>query len=88
MEPVLSRPAYRDEETGCVRIPVRLSKNGRHVAETEMVLLPSEVALLHDQLTDAVAGTHSALHGLLTGRSGVTLAPGVVLVPRTGQFLL
>ncbi|MEU2853603.1 hypothetical protein AB0K71_11635 [Streptomyces syringium] len=88
MDPILSRPAYRDEETGCVRIPVWLSKNGRHVAETEMVLPPSEAALLRDRLTDAGAGTHSALHSLCAGHSGVMLAPGVVLVPKDGQRLL
>lgn len=50
VEPIPGRLAYRDEN-GRTRIPVWLVRNGRHVADTDIVLLPSEATLLRDQLT-------------------------------------
>ncbi len=85
MDPVPSRPAYRDDD-GNIRIPVRPTKNGRHTADTEMVLLPSEAALLADHLTNAMRdNSRSMLHELFR-ESATALAPGVVLVSKSDQY--
>lgn len=82
LDPIPSRPALRDGE-GNIRIPVWLTKNGRHVADTEMVLLPSEAELLRDRLTEAMVCTRSVLDGLLVDSPSTVLAPGVTLVHKT-----
>ncbi|MFF8440470.1 hypothetical protein ACF07U_06260 [Streptomyces californicus] len=63
-----------------------LTKNGRHTADTEMVLLPSAAALLADNLTNAMRdNARSVLHELLRD-SATALAPGVVLVSKVEQY--
>ncbi|MFD7235480.1 hypothetical protein ACFWAT_09235 [Streptomyces syringium] len=85
MDPIPSRPAYRDGE-GNIRVPVWLTKNGRHMADTEMVLLPSEAALLADNLTNAMRyNSRSALHELLRD-SATALGPGVVYVSKSEPY--
>jgi len=67
VEPIPSRAAYKDD-AGRIRIPVWLSKNGRHTADTEIVLLPSEAELLADHLADAMDGkARAVLHELMQG---------------------
>lgn len=39
LDPIPSRPANIDED-GNIRIPIWLTPNGRHTADTEMVCLP------------------------------------------------
>ncbi|WP_406269621.1 hypothetical protein OHT93_16765 [Streptomyces sp. NBC_00191] len=63
IDPIPSRPAYKDED-GNVRIPIWLTKNGRHAADTEMVLLPSEAELLNERLTNAIGDPPSNLQAL------------------------
>ncbi|MEU3920011.1 hypothetical protein [Streptomyces sp. NPDC029004] len=63
IDPIPSRPAYKDED-GNIRIPIWLTKNGRHAADTEMVLLPSEAELLNERLTNAIGDPPSNLQAL------------------------
>ncbi|MFI1682729.1 MULTISPECIES: hypothetical protein [unclassified Streptomyces] len=87
MDPIPSRPAYRDDD-GNIRIPVWLTKNGRHMADTEMVLLPSEAALLADNLTNAMRdNSRSILHEIFR-ESATALGPGVVFVSKSDQYQL
>ncbi|GCD37235.1 hypothetical protein OEIGOIKO_05020 [Streptomyces chrestomyceticus JCM 4735] len=81
MDPIPSRRAYRDED-GNIRVPMWLTKNGRHTADTEMVLLPSEADLLVDNVTRAMRDDPRSM---LRGRfpdSATALAPGVLYVPK------
>ncbi|MEU9011098.1 hypothetical protein AB0D12_15200 [Streptomyces sp. NPDC048479] len=80
MDPIPSRPAYKDDD-GNVRIPIWLTKNGRHTADTEMVLLPSEAELLNERLTDAIGGPRSTLQALLHA-SVIARGPGVTVVSK------
>ncbi|MEU1019496.1 hypothetical protein [Streptomyces sp. NPDC005898] len=81
MDPIPSRPAYRDDE-GRIRVPMWLTKNGRHTADTEMVLLPSEAALLADNLANAMhENSRSMLHEIFR-QSTTAPGPGVVYVPK------
>ncbi|WP_406000108.1 hypothetical protein [Streptomyces sp. NBC_00829] len=80
MDPIPSRPAYKDDD-GNVRIPIWLTKNGRHTADTEMILLPSEAALLNERLTDAIEGPGSALQPLLHA-DVIAKGPGVTVVSK------
>ncbi|WP_369235066.1 hypothetical protein AB5J56_24785 [Streptomyces sp. R21] len=80
MDPIPGRLAEKDED-GRVHIPIWLTKNGRHVADTEMVLLPSEAQLLVEHLTKAMGSNRSVLHELFQD-SAIALAPGVVLVSK------
>ncbi|MHC0433134.1 hypothetical protein ACX6XY_23605 [Streptomyces sp. O3] len=86
MDPIPSRPAYKDD-AGNVRVPVWLTKNGRHVADTEMVLLPSEAELLRDNLADALGDVRSVLRGALRG-SALVFGAGVTVVPKDGPSWL
>ncbi|MFF1694470.1 hypothetical protein ACFVXC_12685 [Streptomyces sp. NPDC058257] len=84
VDPIPSRQAYRDGD-GNIRVPVWLTRNGRHVADTEMVLLPSEAALLADNLTNAMRdNSRSMLHELFR-ESATALGPGVVYVSKPDQ---
>ncbi|WP_436738558.1 hypothetical protein [Streptomyces sp. BBFR102] len=87
MDPIPSRPAYRDDD-GNLRAPLWLTKNGRHMADTEMILLPPEAALLADNLTHAMRdNSRSILQE--TFREGATaLGPGVVFVSKSDQYQL
>lgn len=77
IDPIPSRPAYRDSD-GNVRVPMWLARDGRHVADTEMVLLPSEAELLAERLGDALGGVRAKTRELFDGRAGVThLGPPV-----------
>lgn len=80
MDPIPSRPAYKDDD-GRIRIPVWLTKNGRHVADTEMVLLPSEAELLVDHLAKATGSNRSVLQELCRDRT-MAQGPGVFLVSK------
>ncbi|NUK09847.1 hypothetical protein HRW18_17935 [Streptomyces lunaelactis] len=80
MDPIPSRPAYKDED-GNVRIPIWLTKNGRHTADTEMVLLPSEAELLSERLTDAIGDPRSTLQALLHAPV-IAQGPGVTVVSK------
>ncbi|MFE6404213.1 hypothetical protein [Streptomyces alboflavus] len=85
MDPIPSRQAYQDDD-GNIRIPVWLTKNGRHMADTEMVLLPSEAALLADNLTNAMRdNSRSVLHELFR-ESATARGPGVVYVSKAEQY--
>lgn len=85
MDPIPSRPAYRDND-GNIRVPVWLTKSGRHMADTEMVLLPSEAALLADNLTNAMGdNSRSMLHELFR-ENATALGPGVVYVRKSEQY--
>ncbi|MGA6171438.1 hypothetical protein ACPEIF_14455 [Streptomyces sp. NPDC012600] len=53
MAPAPNRPAYQDGD-GKIRVPLQLTKNGRHRADPERVLLLSEAALPADHLTNAM----------------------------------
>ncbi|CAM5634720.1 hypothetical protein SALBM135S_01774 [Streptomyces alboniger] len=87
MDPIPSRPAYRDDD-GNIRVPVWLTKNGRHMADTEMILLPSEAALLADNLTNAMRGnSRSILHEIFR-ESATALGPGVVFVSKSDHYQL
>lgn len=87
MDPIPSRPAYQDGD-GNIRVPVWLTKNGRHMADTEMVLLPSEAALLADNLTNAMRdNSRSILHETFR-ESATALGPGVVFVSKSDQYQL
>ncbi|MEV0640183.1 hypothetical protein AB0I77_35670 [Streptomyces sp. NPDC050619] len=63
MDPIPSRPAYKGDDDS-IRIPIWLTKNGRHIADVEMVLLPSEAELLADCLAQAMGSDRSVLHEL------------------------
>lgn len=80
MDPIPGRPAYRDGE-GNVRVPVWLTRDGRHVADTEMVLLPSEAELLGERLTAALDGEQTLVHKLFQGQA-VAMGPGVTVVSK------
>ncbi len=85
--PIPSRPAYRDDD-GNIRIPVWLTKNGRLMADTEMILLLSEAALLDDNLTNAMRdNSRSILHEIFR-ESATALGPGVVFVSKSDQYQL
>lgn len=84
-DPIPSRPAYRDVD-GNIRIPVWLTKNGRHMADTEMVLLPSEAALLADNLTNAMRDNSRSMLHELSRESATALGPGVVYVRKSEQY--
>ncbi|WP_150238078.1 hypothetical protein [Streptomyces albofaciens] len=87
MDPIPSRPAYRDDD-GNIRIPVWLTKNGRLMADTEMILLLSEAALLDDNLTNAMRdNSRSILHEIFR-ESATALGPGVVFVSKSDQYQL
>ncbi|WP_405890423.1 hypothetical protein OG427_21560 [Streptomyces sp. NBC_00133] len=81
MDPIPSRPAYKDED-GNVRIPIWLTKNGRHTADTEMVLLPSEAELLNERLTDAIGDSPSALQAALLHAHVAAKGPGITVVSK------
>ncbi|MFI9233365.1 hypothetical protein [Streptomyces rimosus] len=84
IDPIPSRQSYRDED-GNIRVPMWLTKNGRHMADTDMILLPSEAALLVDGLVRALRDNpRSMLHELLR-ESATVLAPGVLYVPKPDQ---
>ncbi|PKV86388.1 hypothetical protein [Streptomyces sp. TLI_146] len=71
IDPIPSRPARRDTD-GNVRVALWLARDGRHVADADMVLLPSEAALLHDRLGEALRGAaREAVRE--AGRGGVTV---------------
>ncbi|WP_188277074.1 hypothetical protein [Streptomyces sp. CBMA152] len=73
IDPVPSRPAYRDGD-GNVRVPMWLARDGRHVADADMMLLPSEAELLSERLAAALRGAaRSAARELFDG-------PGVTVV--------
>ncbi|MFC4956480.1 hypothetical protein ACFPFX_09225 [Streptomyces mauvecolor] len=56
------------------------------MADTEMVLLPSEAALLADNLSTAMrGGSRSTLHELFR-ESATALGPGVVYVRKSEQY--
>lgn len=80
MDPIPSRPAYKDED-GNVRIPIWLTKNGRHTADTEMVLLPSEAELLSERLIDAIGGSPSSVQALLHAHV-IAKGPGVTVLSK------
>ncbi|NUK03107.1 hypothetical protein HRW22_23195 [Streptomyces lunaelactis] len=80
MDPIPSRPAYKDED-GNVRIPIWLTKNGRHTADTEMVLLPSEAELLNERLSTALGGPRSILQDL-SHPHVIAAGPGVTVVSK------
>lgn len=80
MDPIPSRPAYKDTD-GNIRIPIWLTKNGRHTADTEMVLLPSEAELLNERLTDAIGDARSTLQALLNAPV-IAQGPGVTVVSK------
>ncbi len=80
MDPIPSRPAYRDDD-GKIRIPVWLTRDGRHVADTEMILLPSEAQLLSERLTDAIGGSRSIMQELFHKQASPS-GPGVTVVSK------
>ncbi|MFC7308472.1 hypothetical protein ACFQVC_30170 [Streptomyces monticola] len=84
LDPIPSRTAYRDDD-GNVRVPMWITRNGNHVADTEMVLLPSEVDLLRDQLADAMGSNRSLIQELFRGRTLSASGPGVVLVSKVAS---
>ncbi|GAA1940656.1 hypothetical protein GCM10009837_78470 [Streptomyces durmitorensis] len=87
MDPIPSHHAYRDDD-GNIRVPMWLAKNGRHMADTEMILLPSEAALLADNLANAMRdNARSMLHELFR-ESATALGPGVVYVSKPDQYRL
>ncbi|MEV0122762.1 hypothetical protein AB0I16_14665 [Streptomyces sp. NPDC050703] len=87
MDPIPSRPAYQDDD-GNIRVPMWLTKNGRYMADTEMILLPSEAALLADNLTNAMRdNSRSILHEIFR-ESATALGPGVVFVSKSDQYQL
>ncbi|MGW6529652.1 hypothetical protein [Streptomyces venezuelae] len=87
MDPIPSHPAYQHVD-GSIHVPMWLTKNGRHVADTEMVLLPSEAALLLDSLTNAMKDdSRSMLHELFR-ESATAVGPGVLYVSKTDQYRL
>lgn len=76
IDPVPSRPSYRDAE-GNIRVPMWLARDGRHVADADMMLLPSEAELLRERLTAALdGGARAAARELFDGRPGVTVVAG------------
>ncbi|MFJ5128342.1 hypothetical protein ACIP80_25020 [Streptomyces sp. NPDC088555] len=84
MDPISSRPAYQDGD-GNIRMPVWSTKNGRHMAETELALLPPEAALLAEHLTNAMRdNSRSMLHELF--RKSAAFGPGVVYVRKSEQY--
>lgn len=87
MDPLPSRPAYRDDD-GNVRVPMWLTKNGRHMADTEMILLPSEAALLADNLTNAMRDNSRSIPHEIFRESATALGPGVVFVSKSDQYQL
>lgn len=65
-----------------------LTKNGRLMADTEMILLLSEAALLDDNLTNAMRdNSRSILHEIFR-ESATALGPGVVFVSKSDQYQL
>jgi hypothetical protein len=78
IEPIPTRPAYEDAD-GNVRVPIWLTNDGRHLADTEMVLRPSEAQLLSDRPVSALSATTSVVQELFRN-SATMLAPGVALV--------
>ncbi len=85
MDPIPSRKAYRDDD-GNIRVPMWLTKNGRHMADTEMVLLPSEAALLAESLANAMRDGPRSMLDELFRESATALAPGVVYVQKPEQY--
>ncbi|WP_447041413.1 hypothetical protein [Streptomyces sp. DSM 118878] len=58
------------------------------MADTEMMLLPSEAALLADNLTNAMRdNSRSILHEIFR-ESATALGPGVVFVSKSDQYRL
>ncbi|MFS0694477.1 hypothetical protein [Streptomyces nitrosporeus] len=87
MDPIPSRPAYRGDE-GKIRVPMRLTKDGRHMADTEMTLLPSEAALLADNPTNAMRDNARPILHEIFRESTPALGPGVVFVSKSDQCQL
>ncbi|MGW0731430.1 hypothetical protein [Streptomyces sp. NPDC002851] len=84
VDPIPSRPAYQGD-AGHILIPVWLTKNGQHMADTDMVLLPAEAKLLSERLTNALCGSRSPLQELIRGRA-VADGPGVTVVAKHPHF--
>ncbi|MEV3856673.1 hypothetical protein AB0J38_20380 [Streptomyces sp. NPDC050095] len=80
LDPIPSRKAYRDDD-GFIRVPMWIAKDGKHVADTEMVLLPSEAALLSERLTEALAGSLTITQELFHG-DVLAEGPGVTVVSK------
>lgn len=80
VDPIPSCPAYQDG-AGHTRIPVWLTKNGRHVADAEMILLPAAAELLAERLTNALCGFHSTLRALVHAHA-MAKGPGVTVIAK------
>jgi hypothetical protein len=80
MDPIPSRPAYQDD-AGNIRVPVWLAKDGRHVADMEMTLLPSEAELLSERLAAAL-GTSRLIPPELFHGQAIARGPGVTLISK------
>ncbi|WP_069884096.1 hypothetical protein [Streptomyces luteocolor] len=80
LDPIPSRQAYRGDD-GFIRVPMWISRDGKHVADTEMVLLPTEAALLSEHLTEALAGSLSIMQELFHG-DALAEGPGVTVVSK------
>ncbi|MER6531131.1 site-specific integrase [Streptomyces sp. NPDC001508] len=75
LDPIPSQKTYRDDD-GFIRVPMWIARDGKHVADTEIILLPSEAAFLSEHLTEALAGSLSIMqelfhcHALAEGEHG------------------
>ncbi|MFJ4771376.1 hypothetical protein ACIP88_20080 [Streptomyces uncialis] len=70
------------EMDGTVRLPVRVTRDGRHRADTDLVLTPPEAALLGRWLTGGLPrGPRSLLQELSRGHV-VAAGPGVTVVSK------
>lgn len=61
---------------------MRITRNGEYVADTEIVLLPSDAELLSERLTDAVGGSRSILQELFRGQATSARGPGIAVVSK------
>ncbi|MBB5935125.1 hypothetical protein FHS42_002175 [Streptomyces zagrosensis] len=53
-----------------------ITRNGKHVADTEMVLLSSEAELLSNRLTNAVSDSRSIVQEPFRGQATSASGPG------------
>ncbi|MFF4603566.1 hypothetical protein ACFY12_12600 [Streptomyces sp. NPDC001339] len=77
LDPIPTRKTYMDED-GNVRVPMWITRNGKHVADTEMALLPSEAELLSERLTEAIGVSRSIMHEMFHKHAG----PGVTVASK------
>ena len=81
LEPSPGREVHRNA-SGTIRVPIWISRDDKHVADADLVLLPSEAQLMSDRLATAVGGMRSIMQELFRDSPVVASGPGITLISK------